>query len=87
MNNVFLSKNRSKYLRSLFPELTDKQFDCLFYYSLGFTSERMAVLIGCSSKTIRNQIQLLKERLSLNTSSELRIIFLVRIITPIEENL
>ncbi|HHY0497170.1 HTH domain-containing protein [Vibrio parahaemolyticus] len=86
MSNLFLSENRSQYLKSLFPELTDKQFNCLFYYSLGFPSEKIAKIVGCSNKTIRNQIQILKEKLSLHTSSDLRIIFLIRVITPREDH-
>lgn len=82
MSNAFLSERRNEHLRNLFPELTNKQFSCLFYYSLGFTSDKIGIILGCSSKTVRNQIQILKGQLSLDSASDLRIVFLARVITP-----
>ncbi|WP_390902978.1 helix-turn-helix transcriptional regulator [Vibrio qingdaonensis] len=82
MNNVFLSEQRHQYLRSLFPELTSKQFQYLFYFSLGLTSEKISCLLGCSKKTVINQVNTIRSKLSLESTSDLRIVFLVRVITP-----
>ena len=87
MSNAFLSESCNQYLRPLFPELTEKQFLFLFYYSLGFTSDKIGLILGCSSKTVRNQVQLMKDRLSLDSASDLRIVFLTRVITPRENHI
>ena len=87
MNNVFLSEQRQQHLSSLFPELTSKQFQYLFYFSLGLTSEKVSCLLGCSRKTVINQVNIIRLKLGLDSTSDLRIVFLVRVITPTNEHI
>ena len=82
MNHIYLPDDRREQIRSLFPEFSDKQFLCMFYYSLGFSSKKIGNLIGCSAKTVRNRLQELKEKLLLDSSSDLRVVFLVRLLAP-----
>ncbi|CAQ81928.1 hypothetical protein VSAL_p840_69 (plasmid) [Aliivibrio salmonicida LFI1238] len=65
--------------KKLFPELTEKQFLCLFYYSIGFNSKRIGTLMHCEAQTIRNQIQILKQIFYIDKASDLRAVLLLRI--------
>lgn len=80
MSNILLSETDARRLSNLFPELTPKQFQYLFYYSIGLSSERVSCILGCSTKTVRNQISILKDKLSLTYASDLRVVFITRVI-------
>ena len=85
MNNVLPNYSLTA-ICTLFPELSRDQVQCLLYYSLGFSSEKVASINGCSSKTIRNKISSIREKLSLSSTSELRVIFFLRILIPTQNN-
>lgn len=83
MHNPLLTKDISR-LSSLFPELTEKQFTCLFMYCMGKGSKEIGEHMEIRDKTVRNYLQDLKEIFSLDRASDLRAIFLVRMLAPVE---
>ncbi|NOI26375.1 hypothetical protein F0243_24895 [Vibrio mediterranei] len=80
MNNTLLTPERTSYLKELFPELSETQVLCLFYYSLGFPSKRISRLMKCNAQTVQNNLQKSKDFLYLDKVSDLKTVFLIRLL-------
>lgn len=64
----------------IFPELTKKQSRILLLFSLGMSYKKCAKTLSCSSSYIDNNLQEIKEELNLDSVSDLRVVFFIRVV-------
>ena len=67
-------------LNKLFPELTTKQYFVLYHYSMGKSSRIIENELNCSRTTIEKHLFNIRVKFNCDKSSELRIIFFMRVI-------
>ncbi|ELV7517086.1 hypothetical protein QMU85_002083 [Photobacterium damselae] len=65
----------------IFPELTVKQFEVLLHYALGKSAKDIQISLGCSRTAIEKHLTEIRYKFNCQNSSELRVIFFMRIIT------
>lgn len=63
-----------------FPELTFRQYSILQAYSLGVTQKQIAVIHNITDSTVKEHLQVLRTKLGCHSTSELRYIFLTRLL-------
>lgn len=72
-----------KPLRPLFPELSDGQIECIYWFFLGLDDFGIAHMMGVSVSAVRNRLLQARERLHINRTSVLRQVVVARMCTPL----
>ncbi|MFA0076865.1 helix-turn-helix transcriptional regulator [Vibrio artabrorum] len=79
MNTIFCEKGSHK-ARECFPELSERQFQCLMLYSLGVSYRDIASKMACNYQSVQNSMSRMLVKFSVESIPELRIVFFLRII-------
>ncbi|KFA96699.1 helix-turn-helix transcriptional regulator [Vibrio mediterranei] len=76
--------NNNDYPHSvLFPELTHRESKILHLYATGSTQQNIALSCDIAEVTVKKQMSEMRDKFNCGSSSELRQIYLCRILTPI----
>ena len=70
-------------IKNAFPELTNKQYKVLELYSLGCIQKQVAQQLNISCNTLKEHLYAIKHKLGCTSISELRAIFLNRLLSVI----
>ena len=68
-----------KKVSCLFPELSVRESETVYWLSIGYSNSQIADLMGVTENTTRHRIQQCREKLNVNSSHTLRAIYNARI--------
>lgn len=74
-----INNQRVENFSYLFPELTDKQYLVLQMFTYGSAPKQLASQMGISQATVNQHMSAVKKKLNCPTTSDLRYVFLTRI--------
>lgn len=70
-------------LRPLFPELTDGQIKCIYWFFLGLEVDGIAHMLSISEMTVRGHLDRARQNLNINRTPVLRQVVIARLCSPL----
>lgn len=78
MSAIFCEIGSHK-VRECFPELSERQFQCLMLYSLGVSYSDIGVKMECNYQSVQNTMSRMLAKFSVESVPELRMVFFLRV--------
>lgn len=76
-----------KPLRPLFPELTDSQIKCVYWFFMGLENSGIAHILSISENTVRGHLEHAREKLHITSTSVLRQVVTARLLSPVLQSI
>ncbi|WP_353958870.1 helix-turn-helix transcriptional regulator [Vibrio tapetis] len=78
-----IDKHNKNDFTHLFPELTELQYLVIHQYSTGYSTKVIAMNMTCTIDNVNAHLKALRKKLACNSSSDLRTIYLNRVMGAI----